>query len=87
MSSEQTETLTPIREFQHQGGSQARLVLHTEKGLVQICDKTAIKALFNDERSLNRGSYSLLKYSNNGDAVSLKYRSNDGSVLLLSNNN
>ena len=62
------------------------LKVHTEKRLVQICDKTAIKAQINDERSLNRGSYSLLKYSNNGDAVSLKYRSNDGSVLLLSNN-
>ena len=60
--------------------------VHTEKGLVQICDKTAIKAQINDERSLNRGSYSLLKYSNNGDVVSLKYRSNDVSVLLLSDN-
>ena len=60
--------------------------LHTEKGLVQIRDKTAIKAQINDEQSLNRGSYSLLKYSNNCDVVSLKYRSNDGSILLLSNN-
>ena len=51
--------------------------IHTENSLVQICDKTAITAQINDERSLNRGSYSLLKYSNNGDAVSLKYCAND----------
>ena len=57
----------------------------TENGLVQICDKVAIKAQINDERLLNRGSYSFLKYSNNGDAVSLKC-SIDGSVLLLFNN-
>ena len=60
--------------------------LHTENSLVQICDKTAITAQINDERSLNRGSYSLLKYSNNRDAVSLKYCSNDGSLMLLFNN-
>ena len=62
------------------------LKLHTENSLVQICDKTAITAQINDERSLNRGSYSLLKYSNNRDAVSLKYCSNDGSLMLLFNN-
>ena len=41
--------------------------VHTENSLVQICDKTAITAQINDERLLNRGSYSLLKYSNIGD--------------------
>ena len=67
---------------------QVNMILHThtENSLVQICDKTAITAQINDERSLNRGSYSLLKYSNNRDAVSLKYCSNDGSLMLLFNN-
>ena len=59
---------------------------HTENSLVQICDKTAITVQINDEQSLNRGSYSLLKYSSNGDAVSLKYCSNDGSLMLLFSN-
>ena len=54
------------------------LKLHTENSLVQIYDKTAITAQINYERSLNRRSYSLVKYSNNGDSVSLKYCSNDG---------
>ena len=34
-----------------------------------------------------RGSYSLIKYSNNGDAVLLKYCSNDDSVLFDKNQN
>ena len=54
--------------------------------MVQICDKTAIKAQTNDERSLNRGSYSLLTYSTYGNAVLLKYCSNDGSQMLMFNN-
>ena len=44
---------------------------HTENSLVHKSDKTAITAQINDGRLWNRGIYSLLKYSNNGDAVSL----------------
>ena len=46
--------------------------LHTENSLVQICNKTAIMAQINDEQY-------------NGDAVLLKYCSNDGYLMLMCN--
>ena len=48
---------------------QFEIPIHTDKGMVPIFDQTAIKAQINDEQLLNRGSYSLIKYGNTGDAV------------------
>ena len=61
-------------------------MLHTENAWFKYAINSD-KGPINDERSLISGSNSLLKYSNNGDAVSLKYCENDGSLLLLFTNN
>ena len=45
-------------------------ITHTVNNLGQMCDKTAIKAQINDVQAFNRGSYSLLNYS---EIVAMQY--------------